>query len=197
MSEPFIGAINMYGFNFAPRSWAFCNGQLMAIAQNTALFSLLGTIYGGDGRTTFALPDLRGRSPMQFGTGAGLSTRHIGARSGSETSTLNSLNLPSHSHAAALSAVAQTTMLASTDQANSDVPTTNSVLGKAVTNFDSTSIYDTNGADGSVAMGGFHTEVGGTVTIGNTGANQAFNNMSPFLAINFSIALLGIYPSRN
>jgi len=96
--EPFIGEIAMFGGNFAPRGWAYCNGQLLAISNNDALFSLLGTIYGGDGRTTFALPDLRGRVPMHWGNGPGLSDYRIGQKSGSETTTLNVLQLPAHNH---------------------------------------------------------------------------------------------------
>lgn len=97
-TDPFLGEISWFAGNFAPRGWAFCNGQLLSIAQNTALFSLLGTIYGGDGRTTFALPDMRGRSPMHFGTGPGLSARQIGERGGTEANTLSVGNLPAHTH---------------------------------------------------------------------------------------------------
>ncbi|MEM8909888.1 MAG: tail fiber protein, partial [Bacteroidota bacterium] len=98
--EPFIGQIMMFGGNFAPRGWALCNGQLMPISQNQALFSLLGTTYGGDGRTTFALPDLRGRAAMHAGHGPGLTDRRLGQRSGTETNTMNTLQMPSHSHIA-------------------------------------------------------------------------------------------------
>jgi microcystin-dependent protein len=97
-ADPLIGEIMMVGFNFAPRGWALCDGQLLPIAQNSALFSLLGTIYGGDGRTTFALPDLRGRFPTHMGTGAGLSQRQIGSRGGTETTTLNATEMPAHAH---------------------------------------------------------------------------------------------------
>ncbi|MBT8258475.1 MAG: tail fiber protein [Bacteroidia bacterium] len=96
--EPFIGQIQIFGFNFAPNGWATCDGQLLAISSNTALFSLLGTIYGGDGRTTFALPGLRGRTPVHFGAGPGLSPKSIGQRSGNETSVLSMANMPAHSH---------------------------------------------------------------------------------------------------
>src|SRR5213083_1523824 len=98
MSEPFIGEIVMFGGNFAPRGWAFCNGQLLAIAQNTALFSILGTTYGGDGQTTFALPDLRGRSPVHAGQGPGLSTYARGEQGGTEQVTLRAVELPPHNH---------------------------------------------------------------------------------------------------
>ena len=96
--EPFIGEIAMFAGNFAPRGWALCNGQLLPIAQNTALFSLLGTTYGGDGRTTFALPDLRGRVPIHAGNGPGLSSYRLGSKGGSETKTLTTLNMPAHAH---------------------------------------------------------------------------------------------------
>src|SRR5687768_794951 len=98
MADPFVAEIRMFGFNFAPRGWAFCDGQLMPISQNTALFSLLGTTYGGDGKTTFALPDLRGSAPMFFGQGPGLSLHDIGESSGSETVTLIQSEIPAHSH---------------------------------------------------------------------------------------------------
>lgn len=99
MAEPFIGEIRLFGITYAPRGWADCNGQLLDIATNTALFSLLGTTYGGDGRTTFGLPDLRGRAPLHAGTGAGLTPRPLGSRGGEETTTLTVGNLPPHTHA--------------------------------------------------------------------------------------------------
>lgn len=102
--DPFLGQISLVGFNYAPRGWAQCNGQIMSIAQNTALFSLLGTTYGGNGQTTFALPDLRGRAPMAFGNGAGLTPRDLGEQGGQEAVTLALPQLPSHSHAVAAQA---------------------------------------------------------------------------------------------
>jgi len=98
MSEPFVGEIRMFAGNFAPRGWAFCDGQLLAVSQNDALFSLLGTIYGGDGRTTFGLPDMRGRTPLHAGQGPGLSNRRLGAKAGAENVTLTVNQLPSHRH---------------------------------------------------------------------------------------------------
>lgn len=118
MSDPFVGEIRMFAGNFAPRQWAFCNGQLMAISQNDALFSLLGTIYGGDGRSSFGIPDMRGRIPMHWGTGPGLTPRPIGQKMGVESVALTANQIPSHSH----------TMQASTDSVSSVNPT-GTVLG--------------------------------------------------------------------
>src|SRR5215211_7135341 len=113
MSEPFIGQIMLVPYNFAPRGWAFCSGQILPIAQNTALFSLLGTTYGGNGQTTFALPDLRGRVPMSFGQGAGLPNHSLGEVAGAETITLLQTQMPAHTHSVACSS----------DDSNSGVPT--------------------------------------------------------------------------
>ena len=172
--DPFLAQIVMFGGNFAPRGWAFCDGQLLPISSNSALFSLLGTIYGGDGRTTFALPDLRGRAPIHMGTGAGLTTRQLGVRGGSETNVLNTSQLPAHSHTAQINA--------STDGGEDTNPTGN-FLGE--------STDDLYTSAGGAAMGN------GSVTVGNTGNNQPVNNMSPFIAMNYIIALQGIFPSRS
>jgi len=174
MSEPFLGEIRMFGGNFAPRGWAFCNGQLLSIASNSALFSLLGTTYGGDGRTTFGLPDLRGRSPVHAGNGPGLSPKTLGEKSGAETTTLTTANMPAHSHAA---------------QVSSGNGNTNSPVGK-VWSKDAgvqSATYSGNAPDASMAAN----------AIGNAGSNAAFNNLPPYLAVNFIIALQGIYPSRS
>jgi microcystin-dependent protein len=174
MSEPFIGEIRMVGFNFAPRGWALCDGQLLAIAQNTALFSLLGTIYGGDGRTTFGLPDLRSRVPMHAGTGPGLTPRQLGAKFGLETVTLNVSQLPAHTHAA---------------QASSGSGNANSPIGR-IWSKDAgvqSATYTGNAPDGSMAAN----------AIGNAGGGQAHDNMPPVQVVNFVIALVGLFPSRN
>ena len=170
MSEPYIGEIRMFAGSFAPRGWALCDGQLLAISQNDALFSLLGAIYGGDGRTTFGLPDMRGRIPVHTGTGPGLSPRQLGARGGAEDVTLNVNQLPPHGH----------TMQASTGPADSGYP-----AGRVVANTDPLPIYNTLPADTA------ETETGAT------GGSQNHANMMPFLCINFIIALIGWYPSRN
>ena len=174
MSEPFIGQIVMFGGVFAPRGWAFCDGQLLAISQNSALFSLLGTTYGGDGRTTFALPDLRGRVPLHPGQGPGLTQRLLGQRSGSETSTLSEANLPPHSHPVAPPAntgEGQSTQPGGNVPAGGELPTQPYAPGSDTT------------------MQSFST--------GPAGGGQPVDIMQPWTAIHFIIALQGIFPSRN
>jgi microcystin-dependent protein len=170
MSEPFVGEIRMFAGNFAPRGWAFCDGQLLPVEQYDALFSLLGTIYGGDGRTTFALPDLRCRVPIHSGGGPGLTQRNLGDKSGAEAVAITANQLPSHSH----------TLEASSDAADVNAPQ-GKVLSKPTGNF-----YVENP---SVNM---HPS-----TIGNVGASQGHNNTMPSLCVHFIIALFGIYPSRH
>lgn len=175
MSNPYLGEIIMGGFNFAPRGWAFCDGQILAINANDALFSLLGTIYGGDGRTTFALPDLRSRVPVHFGSGPGLQPVFLGERGGNETSTLTSATMPSHSHS--------TTLKAENRTGNSDDPTNNMVAKLA-------GMYRPQIPAEDVVM---HPDA---VTASATGGSQSHENMPPFQVINFCIALVGVYPSR-
>ncbi len=170
MSEPFVGEIRMFAGGFAPRGWAFCDGQLLAVSQNDALFSLLGTIYGGDGRTTFGLPDLRGRIPIHAGQGPGLSNRRLGAKAGAEHVTLTVNQLPSHSHQ----------LVASNDTANENLPT-NNTLANTINR-----IYV------DVTTTAMSSEA-----ITNVGGSQSHSNLMPFLCINFIIALFGIYPSRH
>ena len=172
--NPFLAQIVMFAGNFAPRGWAFCEGQLLPIAQNQALFSLLGTTYGGDGRTTFALPDLRGRSPIQQGHGPGLSDIKLGQRGGIETKTLMITELPSHNHMGAIKV--------SSAAADDDVPGTNVSIGAAEIFVEG--VANTNLASGSV-------------TTTNTGGQQPFNIRNPFLGINYIIALQGVFPSRS
>ncbi len=175
MSEPFIGEIKMVGFNFAPRGWSLCDGQLLPISTNSALFSLLGTTYGGDGRTTFALPDLRGRVPTHQGTGVGLTTHKIGAKIGVETVALSVANMPSHTHTAKL-------------HGKNDDAGTNEVSDAALANASENTYVD---EDPDKEM---HA---GSVTLENAGGSQAHYNMQPTLCINFVIALVGLFPSRN
>ncbi len=171
----------MFGGNFAPRGWAFCDGQLLAINSNQALFSILGTTYGGDGRTTFALPDLRGRVAMHQGTGPGLAPRSLGQRSGTETNTLNVTNLPSHNHGLASGTVS---IPVSGEDANQD-----EANGQYLAN----GTFYHNSPDGT--YGGGPINLSGNTA--NQGGSQAVNNMQPYLALNYIIALVGIFPSRN
>ena len=172
MSEPFVGEIRMFAGNFAPRGWAFCDGQLLAVNQNDALFSLLGTIYGGDGRTTFGLPDMRGRVPLHAGSGPGLSPRRLGAKLGAETETLTVNQLPSHTHAFT---------------ANTSSGTDNNPSGKLVAESPSLDLYAEIDATAPMASS----------AITATGGSRSHTNIMPFLCVNFIIALFGIYPSRN
>lgn len=177
--EPFIGQIQPFGFNFAPRGWAMCNGQLLAIAQNQALFSLLGTTYGGDGRTTFGLPDLRGRYMMHMGQGPGLSARPLGQTSGSETTTLTSANLPASTTGAAFQLGAGPGTLGNGTGA---YLAANS-LGESI--FTNTPPSDPPATLQGVSVGS------------NSGNSQAFNNLPPYQVVNVCIALVGIFPSRS
>ena len=174
MSDPYIGQIYLVGYDFAQRGFALCQGQLQSIAQNTALFSLIGTHYGGDGVNSFALPDLQGRVPIGQGHGPGLSNRRIGEKNGSETNTLMTPQLPSHTHTA--------TLFAENASAAATTPGGN-LLADA-------NIYAAPGRGANQAMS---TE---SITVMPTGGNTPVNNMPPFLVMNYEIALTGIYPSR-
>ncbi|MGJ8743485.1 phage tail protein [Polaribacter sp.] len=189
--EPFIGQIIMFGGNFAPRSWAFCDGQLLAISQNTALFSILGTTYGGDGRTTFALPDLRGRAAISEGTGPGLPTYRLGQRGGQSTHTLTTLEMPVHNHTAAVS---DGSVKLSTTAGTRDTPIAGDVPASA-------SFGSGLGSTKVKSFGPNADTVDGQAlsapTIGNAGGSQGHNNMPPYLAVNYIIALYGTFPSRN
>ena len=169
MSEPFLSEIKIVSFNFAPKGWALCNGQLLPINQNQALFSLLGTTYGGNGQTNFGLPDLRGGVPLHWGQGNGLSSYDLGEMIGSETTTLTVGNLATHGHGVAGSSTA----------------TSKSPAG-LVPGF--------TAAGGSYAAP--DTTVMANNMIGTTGNNQPFNNIQPILAMCWCIATEGIYPSR-
>ncbi|OCW56915.1 phage tail protein [Hoeflea olei] len=173
MSEPFIAEIRIFAGNFAPRNWAVCNGQLLPISQNTALFSLIGTVYGGDGRTTMGLPDMQGRAPMHPGRGPGLTTRQLGERTGTETVSLVEEEMPIHSHA-----------VFATSSRGGNVPPGPT----AAFNTSSPDFYQSNPVSGQVQMSG--------LTLGQKGGDQAHNNMQPYLAITYIIALQGLYPSR-
>lgn len=173
MSERYIGEIRMFAGNFAPSGWAMCNGQLLPIAQNTALFSILGTTYGGDGKVTFGLPNLRDRMPLHHGTGPGLTPRSLGEQGGEASVTLTGQQLPSHSHAMAASNVA----------ASVQSPA-NALLAKPIT---LSAPYHDVAAMAPSAPG----------MLGTTGGSSAHNNQQPYLVVNFIIALTGIFPPRN
>ena len=178
MSEPFIAEIKMFAGNFNPRNYAFCDGQLLQISQNTALFSLVGTIYGGDGRTTLGLPDLKGRSPMHEGQGSGLSQRNLGGKYGTQTTTLSVANMPSHNH--------PVTLMANANEGNSADPTGKLPAGGEEPN---TPYNQEQGS--AVAM------APGAASSSNVGNSSSFGNEHPVLVINFIIALVGVFPSRN
>ncbi len=193
--EPFIGQILIFGGNFPPRGWAFCHGQLLSIAEHQALFSLLGTIYGGDGRTTFALPDLRGRTPIGFGQGPGLRNHRIGEKSGSEEVTLSVNQLPAHTHAATGNLSGKARLMTSLEDANTTDPANNSIAEPDSTKLYSTNLPDhlTSMHDGTIDTSGLRVQV----SVENSGSGQAHSNMQPSIALNYIIALVGIYPSRS
>ncbi len=169
MSEPFIAEVRIFALHFAPRGWAFCSGQMLPIAQNTALFSLVGTTYGGDGRTTFGLPNLQGRAPMHPGRGPGLSDRRLGQRGGTQIESLTETQMPAHRH----------TIEVTDRPANTDTPSATTRLARTTTN-----LYGP--ANDLEKMG--DPVIGG---------GQAHNNMQPYLVLNFCIALTGLFPSRS
>ena len=175
--EPFIGQIMLFAGNFAVRGWALCDGQLLPINSNQALFSILGTTYGGDGETTFGLPDLRGRVPIHMGNGPGLSNRTLGSKSGAETHTLNVNQMPNHNH--------NPVIRASTDEGTSASPT-DLIIGKS-----GSGDPDFVGSTVNTALRS------DSISSNNMGGNQPHNNMQPFLTLNYQIALIGIFPSRN
>ncbi|NND33139.1 MAG: phage tail protein [Saprospiraceae bacterium] len=171
MSEPFLAEVRIFAGNFAPRGWAFCNGQLLPIAQNTALFSLIGTTYGGDGRTTTALPNIKGRAVMHPGRGPGLTARRLGQKGGAEHITLTEAQMPSHKH----------TVMAASAPAEQSEPMGND-LARSV---------------GGTIYGNSTTLVDmAPQSLTNSGGSLQHNNMQPYLTMNFIIALVGLYPSR-
>ena len=173
MSEPFIAEIRIFAGNFAPRNWAFCDGTLLPVSQNTALFSLIGTTYGGDGRTTTALPNLQGRAPMHPGRGPGLTAKRLGEKEGVETVTLSKQQMPTHTH----------TMGAVPVPGNQDDASSSEILSRTV----GANLFNTSA--NLVAMA--------NETLPSQGGSQAHNNMQPYLAMNFIIALQGLYPQRS
>ena len=169
--EPYLAQIILFAGNFAPRGWAFCHGQILPISQNQALFSLLGTTYGGDGRTSFALPDLRGRVPISQGTGPGLPSYSLGQKTGSHENFLTTNQIPPHNHGVSLPAK---------EEANTDTPNGHFIAGAGFDGFGTTS---------DTTMGALPQN--------NVGGNQPINNMQPSLGLNYIIALTGLFPSRS
>lgn len=170
-SQPFVGEIMLFAGNFAPLGWAFCNGQLLAISTNTALFSILGTTYGGNGTTTFALPDLRGRAPVSFGQGSGLSNYVQGQMAGEEGHVLGQPDMPAHSH----------TAYADSSNGTSENPA---------------NLLPARNPAGIPMFGATPAAALATAHIATSGASQPHNNMQPYLVINYCIALQGVFPSR-
>ena len=171
MSNPFLGEIRMAGFNFAPRGWAFCAGQLLPISQNDALFALVGTIYGGDGQVTFGIPDMRGRVPINQGQGSSLSGYVIGQSAGVESVTLTTAQMPIHSH-----------LVNAASGGSRSSSAAGNLLGSGEAD-----IYGHSAANVTLSPN----------AIGSSGGNQPHDNMPPYLALNFQIALEGIFPPRN
>jgi microcystin-dependent protein len=172
MSSPFVGEVRAFPFNFPPKGWAFCNGQLLPLSQNTALFSLLGTVYGGDGKSTFALPDLQGNIPISQGQGAGLQDYFIGQSSGSETVTLLLTELPQHIH----------NLMADSDNGPDNGNPANAALSQPAAIYSSATTPITQFAFQSLSP---------------QGGSLPHNNMMPYLTLNFCIALQGVYPARS
>ena len=179
MSDPFVGEIRIFGFDFAPRGWAFCNGQVLPITNNTALFSILGTTYGGNGRTTFALPNFQGRVPMAPAQGSGLSLRDLGEAEGSETATLLVSEMPAHNHT-----------LNATSANGSQVTAQGAQLARGfkgnIQNSRIAKMYSNVAPATAMAPNALST----------AGSGQPHNNMMPYLTLNFCIALQGVFPPR-
>ena len=169
--EPFIGEMRWFAGNFAPRGWAFCDGQILQISQNSALFSILGTTYGGDGRTTFGLPDMRGRGMFHEGTGPGLSPHSLGQKAGNETETLNVTQQPTHGH----------TLRADSSGGDSVLPN-----DRVISKVGRLRVF-ANSPDSDM----------GVSSIASTGGSQSHNNMQPYTTLSCIIALQGVFPSRN
>jgi len=172
--DPFVAEIRIFAFNFAPKGWAFCDGQILPLSQNTALFSLLGTTYGGDGKSNFALPNLQGAAPMHPGQGPGLSLYDLGESGGSDTITLLESEIPAHSH----------NLVANSLIGNTHDPT-NNALSRSGGGF----AYQSNSTQNLVAMAG--------QAISPAGGDQPHNNLQPYLTLNFCIALQGVFPPRS
>lgn len=190
--DPFIGEIMIFAGNFCPRGYAETNGQLMSIAQNTALFSLLGTTYGGDGRTTFALPNLQGRSAVGEGQGAGLNPVQLGEMVGYESVTLSTSQLPPHTHGASTSVAVATTLKSSSSNGSTDTP-----VGKVLAKQARTNIYADGPASANMDSSALQSTASATTTVAPAGNGQPVATRSPGLGLMHCIATEGVYPSRN
>lgn len=186
--EGTIGEIRLFAANFAPKYWAYCQGQLLQISQNQALFSILGTTYGGDGRTTFALPDLRGRTALGQGQGTNLSLCTLGEKDGEATHTLIINEMPNHTHASSITATANASMQCLNDSASTESPE-----GAYIASIGQNQFAPTN----NNSMGITPATVTANLSIGISGSSQAHQNMQPYLGMNYVICLTGIFPSRN
>jgi len=202
MAEPLVGQIMLFGGNYAPRGWAFCDGQLLSISEYPTLYSVIGTYYGGDGTTTFGLPDLRGRAAIGAGYGPGLSPYQVGQMGGSEYTLLTHANLPSHSHAAAISGTATATGAIRTSdtatQASPDgaypAPLTASFGGEHV----EAKGYGTVPSGNTMASDDLNVDLSSvSVATGNTGGGEPVYHLQPYTATRYIIALDGVYPARN
>lgn len=199
MSDPFIGEIRMFAGTFAPRGWAFCNGQQLAISTNSALFSILGTTYGGNGQSTFALPNLQGRAPIHPGQSPGTSNYVLGQVGGVENTTLTVNQLPAHNHTVALSGTGNVSVALGASSANGNTPTPGptTVPAKVPGGLSGLSAYSTTAPDTTLMPVNTTTTVNINGNTGSAGSNQPVSVVQPYLAVNFIIALEGIYPSRN
>jgi microcystin-dependent protein len=189
--DPFLSEIALFSFNFAPRGWAQCNGQLLPIAQNQAIFALLGTTYGGDGKTTFALPDLRGRIAVGVGQGSGLSDYTLGERSGTESVAVTAAQIPAHTHAVAPTAVSGT-LRARNAAGNQQTPAGGVPAADAS---GTVSLYSDAPPDAGMNAGAI--AFGGGITASATGGGQSHENRQPYLAMTFCIALQGVFPAQS
>lgn len=204
MSDPFLGEIRMFAGNFAPRGWAFCQGQLLAISSNTALFSLLGTAYGGNGQSTFALPNLGSRVPVGTGQSPGLSQITLGEQAGAENVTILSTQMPAHSHGVTTTATATSTgalQVAGTGSNASTTPSaTNNILGASGAGGPPSAAIWSDKLSNPVTLANpesINTTLNVNVTVQPSGGSQPLPIRNPYLGMNFIIALEGIYPSRN
>jgi microcystin-dependent protein len=190
MLNPFVGEILLLPFNFPPKGYAFCHGQLLSISQNTALFSLLGTFYGGDGKSTFALPNLQGRVPMAFGQGPGLTMRHQGETSGSDGVALTTAQMPAHTHAMSASSV-KPAMACRSGAGNHQSPVDNVPAAESA---GVTAIYSGGPAEALMRTG--NIAFSGTASAAPAGAGLPHENRQPYLTLNYCIALQGVFPPR-